>query len=177
MVQGDQGKRRRNQHSHRFGDWETMPHLLCIANRTNMGADTSGRTRKAPSAFGTQQQVAISANDVINRMFPKRRRRRQCGPSHESNASGRGGNGQQPTAQSRGRREGFSRGDSAAAIRITCRSIDRFAAAPPGKFAEGRRVIDFLGGTPGCRRLPPIEIHFCVNSDVVGARLRLVGLV
>ena len=76
-------------------------------------------------------------------------------------AQRRGGNGPQPTAQSRGRRrqgrkgrEGFSRGDSAAAIRITCRSIDRFAAAPPGKFAEGRHVIDFLGGTPSCR-LPP----------------------
>ena len=26
----------------RFGDWEKMPHLLSIANRADMGADTSG---------------------------------------------------------------------------------------------------------------------------------------
>ena len=68
-----------------------------------MGEDTSGWTRKAPSAFGTQQQVAISANDVINRMFPKRRRRRECGPSHESNASGSAGEG---TARSQPRKVG-----------------------------------------------------------------------
>ena len=173
--------------------WRRTHTFFCILPIDPIWEQTlRGRTRKGPSAFGTQQQVAISANDVINRMFPKRS---AAHPMNQMHRVEEGGNGLQPTAQSRERsgggkdekdvREGFSRGDSAAAIRITCRSIDRFAAAPPGKFAEGRRVIDFLGGTPGCRLAgrpvprprPPIEIHFCVNSDVDGARLRLVGLV